>query len=101
MATDGGDGSAGGDDDDMEEEETEAEREQECWDSFRERVGRAPDQAVRYDHGGCEGPLWPSLEGRPESGPPCLLHLGQDELAPDALDWDSIVVYTCRDSCGP
>jgi pre-rRNA-processing protein TSR4 len=116
MANDGSD--AGVDDDDMEEDETEAEREQECWDSFRERVGRAPDQSIRYDHGGREGPLWPSLEGRPESVPPCprcgsprefefqvmpqcLLHLGQDELAPDALDWDSIVVYTCRDSCGP
>jgi len=118
MAADGGAGAAGGGDDDMEEEETEAEREQDCWDSFRERVGRAPDQAVRYDYGGREGPLWPSLEGRPESVPACprcgcprdfefqvmpqcLLHLGQDELAPDALDWDSILVYTCRDSCGP
>ena len=101
-----------------EEEETEAEREQECWDSFRYRVARAPDQVVRYDHNGSEGPLWSSLEGRPSSiplcgrcgaprdfelqvMPQCLLHLGQDELATDSLDWDSIVVFTCRNSCGP
>ena len=118
VSVDSGDEGDGLPPDPEEEEETEAEREQECWDSFRYRVARAPDQVIRYDHSGSEGPLWSSLEGRPsciplcgrcggprdfefQVMPQCLLHLGQDELAADSLDWDSIVVFTCRDSCGP
>ena len=55
MANDGSD--AGVDDDDMEEDETEAEREQECWDSFRERVGRRPTSLLGMTMAAVKGPF--------------------------------------------
>jgi len=33
--------------------------------------------------------------------PQLLNHLQQDEMDPAALDWGTIVVYTCSKSCGP
>jgi pre-rRNA-processing protein TSR4 len=31
--------------------------------------------------------------------PQLLNHLDQDELDPDSLDWGTLAVYTCPDSC--
>lgn len=32
--------------------------------------------------------------------PQLLNHLQQDEMDADALDWGTLVVYTCSSSCG-
>jgi len=88
---------------------------------FQARVSCAPDQVIRYCFKDQASPLWPSPANLPAltDVPPCkrcgaprkfefqvmpqlLNHLQQDEMDPAALDWGTIVVYTCSKSCsGP
>ncbi|NWW82987.1 PDCD2 protein, partial [Climacteris rufus] len=83
---------------------------------FKERVAAEPEQIIRYCRGG-EGPLWVSGENRPEEKdipncvcgakrifefqimPQLLNHLQVDSLG-ESIDWGTLVVYTCADSCG-
>jgi hypothetical protein len=63
-------------------------------------------------------PLWISSESRPSAVPPCaacggprafefqvmpqlLTHLGVDTLDGSSIDWGTLVVYTCANSCTP
>ncbi|CAI9742920.1 cell death 2 [Octopus vulgaris] len=82
---------------------------------FRRRIRPDPEQVVRYHLGG--NVLWVSSDNKPSehSIPPCsscgaqrifefqvmpqlLTHLGVD-LLDDSLDWGTLAVYTCADSC--
>ncbi|KFV44093.1 Programmed cell death protein 2, partial [Gavia stellata] len=83
---------------------------------FKERVAAEPEQIIRYCRGG-EGPIWVSGENIPEEKdiPNCLCgakrifefqimpqllnHLQVDSLG-ESVDWGTLVVYTCADSCG-
>ncbi|KAI8809330.1 programmed cell death protein 2 [Cladochytrium replicatum] len=86
---------------------------------FQKRVGVAPDQVVRYGRTGWtspEDPLYVSDLGKPENIPACsicrtprefefqlmpqlLNHLGINSYSPDALDWGTVLVYSCPRHC--
>ncbi|XP_068640521.1 uncharacterized protein [Aristolochia californica] len=87
------------------------------WASFQERIGKAPQQVLRYCRDLKAKPLWPMSSGRPSkediptcnycSGPllfefqvlPQLLYYFGVRNDPDSLDWATIAVYTCAASC--
>ena len=82
---------------------------------FRKAVASAPDQVIRYNKG--KRPLWVSVDNTPSEVPACphcsgprefefqimpqaLNHLSLDQgIAQDSLDWGTLAVYTCQDSC--
>lgn len=80
---------------------------------FRTRIKDFEDQVVRYDRGG--EPLWVSSENKPSDIPPCpacgkprefefqvmpqlLVHLKVDSTG-KSIDWGTVLVYCCQDSC--
>lgn len=97
----------------------ESSADQQHWAAFQARLSQAPDQVLRYCRAVGAKPLWPSLEGQPKERdiPPCancggprmfefqllpqlLYFLGvQNEADSDSLDWATIAVYTCANSC--
>ncbi|KAL3827794.1 hypothetical protein ACJIZ3_016596 [Penstemon smallii] len=89
------------------------------WASFQAKVAVAPDQVLRYSRFAQAKPLWPVSSGQPSilDIPKCnycgatrcfefqvlpqLLYFFQvKDDGQDSLDWATIVVYTCEDSCG-
>ncbi|XP_039562946.1 programmed cell death protein 2 isoform X2 [Passer montanus] len=96
----------------MAKHETEEEK---IFQMFKKQVAAEPEQIIRYCRG--EGPLWVSGENRPEEKdipncvcgakrifefqimPQLLNHLQVDSLG-ESIDWGTLVVYTCADSCG-
>ncbi|XP_039136827.1 programmed cell death protein 2 [Dioscorea cayenensis subsp. rotundata] len=95
----------------------EANADKKKWASFQERIARAPEQVLRYCRDLTAKPLWPLLIGRPSKedipkcnyckGPLCyefqimpqLLYYFDVKNEPDSLDWATIVVFTCLNSC--
>ncbi|PIN24161.1 putative MYND Zn-finger protein [Handroanthus impetiginosus] len=87
------------------------------WASFQERISLAPDQVLRYSSSAQAKPLWPVSSGRPSKVdiPKCnycggtrgfefqvlpqLLYFFHVKDGEDSLDWATIVVYTCENSC--
>ncbi|XP_074267526.1 uncharacterized protein LOC141590912 [Silene latifolia] len=87
------------------------------WAIFQERLARAPEQVLRYSRDEGAQPLWPTSNGRPSRAdiPKCSYCKGamnfEFQILPqllyyfgvrndvDSLDWATIVVYTCADSC--
>ncbi|KAI3852415.1 hypothetical protein MKW92_012731 [Papaver armeniacum] len=87
------------------------------WTTFQVRVSKAPAQVLRYTQDSKAKPLWPTASGRPSKadipkcnycdGPLCfemqimpqLLHFFDVKNDVDSLDWATIAVYTCADSC--
>lgn len=82
---------------------------------FRTRCKDYPSQVLRYDFGGT--PLWVSSHNQPQNIPPCmkcggprvfelqvmpqlLVHLKVDSTG-NSIDWGTLLVYTCKDSCDP
>lgn len=80
---------------------------------FRTRIKEYEDQVIRYDRGG--EPLWVSSENKPKDIPPCpacskprefefqvmpqlLVHLKVDSTG-KSIDWGTVLVYSCPDSC--
>lgn len=81
---------------------------------FKRRISAEPHQVLRYDRGG--SPLWVSSEHEPleENIPRCpcgakrifefqvmpqlLINLKVDSTEA-SIDWGTLVVYTCADSC--
>ncbi|WAR23247.1 PDCD2-like protein [Mya arenaria] len=79
---------------------------------FKERISFEPEQVLRYDKGG--EPLWIAHSPKPQAIPDCdcgakrqfefqvlphlLSHLNVDRLGA-SLDWGTLCVYTCVDSC--
>ncbi|KAK7063218.1 Programmed cell death protein 2 [Halocaridina rubra] len=80
---------------------------------FRIRIKDYEDQVVRYDRGG--EPLWVSSENKPKDIPPCpacgqprqfefqvmpqlLVHLKVDSTG-KSIDWGTVLIYSCADSC--
>eukprot|EP00798_Chlamydomonas_sp_ICE-L_P016411 gene16409-22620_t len=85
---------------------------------FQAKTGAAPDQCLRYCFEAGASPLWPSPHNIPASNailpcglcgkprqfefqvlPQLLNYLDVDAEDPMALDWGSIAVYSCVDSC--
>ena len=85
---------------------------------FAARLASAPEQVLRYCSEDGAQPLWPSLAyvPEPDSIPACplcgaarrfefqilplLLHFMQvDASSPDSIDFGSIAVFTCSNSC--
>ncbi|XP_038663919.1 programmed cell death protein 2 isoform X2 [Scyliorhinus canicula] len=81
---------------------------------FKRRVALAPDQVLRYCRGGC--PLWVSGENIPSKTDipncPCgakrefefqvmpqLLNYLKVDCLRESLDWGTLCVYTCEQSC--
>ncbi|XP_047312935.1 programmed cell death protein 2 [Impatiens glandulifera] len=95
----------------------EGDADKQSWVSFQDRIGRAPEQIMRYCRHEKAKPLWPMHSGRPSKadipncsscgGPrafefqilPQLLYYFGVKNDVDSLDWASIVVYTCENSC--
>lgn len=87
------------------------------WASFQERISRAPEQILRYSNSGQAKPLWPVSGGRPSrlDIPKCsycggtrifelqvlpqLLYFFNVDNTEGSLDWATIVIYTCEQSC--
>ncbi|KAF7254321.1 Programmed cell death protein 2 [Varanus komodoensis] len=82
---------------------------------FKEKISLEPEQVIRYCRDG-EGPIWISGENIPEETdiPNCLCggkrvfefqvmpqllnHLKVDSLG-ESIDWGTLAIYTCADSC--
>ncbi|RZC72465.1 hypothetical protein C5167_047945 [Papaver somniferum] len=95
----------------------EGDDDRRSWTSFQVRVGKAPEQVLRYTQDSKAKPLWPMASGRPSKvdipkcnycfGPLCfemqilpqLLYFLRVKNDVDSLDWATIAVYTCVDSC--
>ncbi|KAI3994150.1 hypothetical protein MKX01_012407 [Papaver californicum] len=95
----------------------EGDDDRRSWTSFQVRVGKAPEQVLRYTQDSKAKPLWPMASGRPSKadfpkcnycdGPLCfemqilpqLLYFFGVKNDVDSLDWATIAVYTCADSC--
>ncbi|KAF5189995.1 Programmed cell death protein [Thalictrum thalictroides] len=95
----------------------EGDDDKKSWASFQERIARDPEQVLRYSSNVKAKPLWPMSSGRPSNadipkcnycdGPRCyefqilpqLLYYFGVKNDVDSLDWATIVVYTCANSC--
>ncbi|XP_078086553.1 programmed cell death protein 2 isoform X2 [Mustelus asterias] len=103
----------------LDEQELEAmakheSKEDHIFAKFRKRIAQAPDQVLRYCRGG--SPLWVSGENIPSETdipncpcgakrefefqvmPQLLNHLKVDSLG-ESLDWGTLSLYTCQQSC--
>ncbi|KAK1620021.1 hypothetical protein QYE76_025538 [Lolium multiflorum] len=92
----------------------EADDDNTCWASFADRVERQP-QVLRYCAEKGAKPLWAVSTGSLTDTPLCiycngplgyefqlmsqLLYYFRVENERDPVDWATIVVYTCRESC--
>ncbi|KAI3967556.1 hypothetical protein MKW92_009256 [Papaver armeniacum] len=86
----------------------EGDDDRRSWTSFQVRVGKAPEQVLRLEgkttlaHGKadipkcnyCDGPLCFEMQILPQ-----LLYFFGVKNDVDSLDWATIAVYTCVDSC--
>ncbi|CAB3359666.1 Hypothetical predicted protein [Cloeon dipterum] len=80
---------------------------------FKKRIAATPDQVLRYEKDG--EPLWVSQEHQPNAIPPCeycggertfefqilpqmLNHLSLDQIG-KSIDWGTIAIFTCKESC--
>lgn len=95
----------------------EGDDDRKSWAVLQEHLAKAPEQVLRYSRDERAKPLWPTSSGRPsrEDIPKChycggarnfefqilpqlLYYFGVKNDA-DSLDWATIVIYTCADSC--
>uniref|UniRef100_A0A7N0UNN6 Programmed cell death protein 2 C-terminal domain-containing protein n=1 Tax=Kalanchoe fedtschenkoi TaxID=63787 RepID=A0A7N0UNN6_KALFE len=95
----------------------EGDNDKKSWAAFQERIGKAPEQVLRYCRSPGAKPLWPMASGRPsKTVTPKCDHCGGDmsfefQVLPqllyyfgvqndeDSFDWETIAVYTCQASC--
>ncbi|CAN8248063.1 unnamed protein product [Cochlearia groenlandica] len=95
----------------------EGDADKKCWVNFQQRVAKAPEQVLRYSRSAEAKPLWPMTTGRVSKsdtpnckycgGPLCFEFQVMPQLLfffganndRDSLDWATIVVYTCENSC--
>eukprot|EP01098_Paradermamoeba_levis_P006989 TRINITY_DN28_c0_g1_i7.p1 TRINITY_DN28_c0_g1~~TRINITY_DN28_c0_g1_i7.p1 ORF type:complete len:431 (-),score=136.79 TRINITY_DN28_c0_g1_i7:186-1478(-) len=109
-------------DDEDEDGEEEEKKEDKVFTVFQKKIAVYPDQILRYYlHKGVREPEWVTTKGRPKAGdiPPCpscssprvlefqilpqlLYFLNVDEKKDvTAIDWATLVIYTCKNSCSP
>ncbi|XP_033107357.1 programmed cell death protein 2-like [Anneissia japonica] len=81
---------------------------------FKEKTEMEPEQVLRYQRGG--QPLWVSSEGQPKESdipkchcganrqfefqilPQLLVYMNVDSIQ-DSIDWGTLLIYTCSNSC--
>nr|KAG5709794.1 hypothetical protein BaRGS_032618 [Batillaria attramentaria] len=101
--------------DELEEMATQETEDDKQFRKFKKRISHAPDQVIR--HSRHQEPLWVSHvhKASAEDIPNCtcgaprefefqvmpqlLNHLQVDSTTEASLDWGTVCVYTCRDSC--
>ncbi|CAI5519076.1 unnamed protein product, partial [Closterium sp. Naga37s-1] len=96
-----------------------ADAEKKQWAAFQAVIAKAPDQVIRYCRSATARPLWPQLQGQPPSQaaiPPCggcgaprifefqvlpqiIYYSAPDATADSALDFATLAVYVCPNSC--
>ncbi|KAK9992396.1 hypothetical protein SO802_027381 [Lithocarpus litseifolius] len=92
----------------------EGDDDRKSWASFQERLGKAPEQVLRYCRNGGAKPLWPMSSGQPSNadipkcnycgGPLCfefqilpqLLYYFSVNNEVDSLDWATIVALSLK-----
>ncbi|BBN05131.1 pre-rRNA-processing protein TSR4 [Marchantia polymorpha subsp. ruderalis] len=95
----------------------ESSAEEQQWAAFQARVSKTPGQVLWYLRSADAKPLWPRVDGQPKTTdiPQCshcggnrifefqilpqLLYYFQLKDDPDSLDWGTIAVYSCENSC--
>ncbi|KAJ0265095.1 MYND-type domain-containing protein [Hirschfeldia incana] len=95
----------------------EGDADKQSWVNFQQRVDKAAAQVVRYCRSSEAKPLWPMASGRVSKsevpnckscgGPRCFEFQAMPQLLfffggsndRESLDWATIVVYTCENSC--
>ncbi|XP_024529718.1 programmed cell death protein 2 [Selaginella moellendorffii] len=95
----------------------EASGEKQCWANFQARIQRAPSQVLRYCRNKNAKVLWMRPDDQPTAvdispcqlcgGPlifefqvlPQLLYYFGVDNEPDSLDWATLAVYSCSNSC--
>ncbi|CAI5980267.1 unnamed protein product [Closterium sp. NIES-65] len=96
-----------------------ADAEKKQWAAFQAVIAKAPEQVIRYCRSATARPLWPQLQGQPPSQaaiPPCggcgaprifefqvlpqiIYYSAPDATADSALDFATLAVYVCPNSC--
>ncbi|XP_021768815.1 programmed cell death protein 2-like [Chenopodium quinoa] len=95
----------------------EGDDDRQSWATFQQHLAKAPEQVLRYSRDEGAKPLWPTSSGRPSKAdipkcsscggtmkfelqilPQLLYYFGVNNDV-NSLDWATIVVYTCADSC--
>ncbi|CAI7744963.1 unnamed protein product [Closterium sp. NIES-53] len=96
-----------------------ADVEKKQWAAFQAVIAKAPEQVIRYCRSATARPLWPQLQGQPPSQaaiPPCsgcgaqrifefqvlpqiIYYSAPDATADSALDFATLAVYVCPNSC--
>ncbi|KNA06930.1 hypothetical protein SOVF_176570 [Spinacia oleracea] len=95
----------------------EGDDDRQSWATFQQHLAKAPEQVLRYSRDERAKPLWPTSNGRPSKAdipkcsscggtmnfefqilPQLLYYFGVDNDV-NSLDWATMVVYTCADSC--
>ncbi|KNA21237.1 hypothetical protein SOVF_045130 [Spinacia oleracea] len=95
----------------------EGDDDRRSWATFQLHLAKAPEQVLRYSRDERAKPLWPTSSGRPSKAdipkcsscggtmtfefqilPQLLYYFGVDNDV-NSLDWATMVVYTCADSC--
>lgn len=95
----------------------EGDDDKRSWATFEEHLAKAPEQVLRYCRDEKAKPLWPTSSGRPSRAdipkcsscggimnfevqilPQLLYYFGVNNDV-NSLDWATIVVFTCADSC--
>ncbi|XP_002531647.3 programmed cell death protein 2 [Ricinus communis] len=95
----------------------EGDSDRKCLAAFQNRIAKAPEQVLRYCRNASAKPIWPMSSGQPSKadipncyhcgGPlifefqvlPQLLYYFGVKNDADSLDWATIAVYTCGESC--
>lgn len=95
----------------------EGDDDRKSWAAFQEHLAKDPEQVLRYSRDERAKPLWPTSSGRPsrEDIPKChscggarsfefqilpqLLYYFGVKNDVDSLDWATVVIYTCANSC--
>ncbi|KAL2897021.1 Programmed cell death protein 2 [Bienertia sinuspersici] len=95
----------------------EGDDDRQNWATFQQHLAKAPEQILRYSRDELAKPLWPTSSGRPSRAdiPNCsscagamkfefqilpqLLYYFHVKNDDNSLDWATIVVYTCANSC--
>ena len=99
------------DDDDGDGADIFGSRRDAVFSAFQKRIAYNPEQIIRYARNTSTAPLWPAKENQMTAPPPCTCgapRIFECQLMPQMifythsakLDWGTVVIFTCAESCG-